>query len=177
MKYKVGDRFITEIARIEKETPYPYIMKNGEPYDVCGLDTLEQITDGMDTDSYNEGAKDAWELAKLITIYTSDGGLSTNDLIEIFGTDSRNSIFTKNTYEKANAKFEAWEKSKVGIEVGDLVYVTNAKRGNGIVSRVDGDWRTVIWSDGSSGNWLINDLTKTGESHADEVAALIGLLK
>ena len=174
-EYKVGDKFVIEIESIKKGLPYPYIMKNSEPYDDCGLDNLPQLVNGVDMYSYNKGMEDAWELMKKI-----NEPRTVSENLEVFktlGVSEFYQVFELLTPQEAKVKFEAWEKSKVGIEVGDLVYVTNAKRGNGIVSRVDGDWCTVIWVDGSSGNWFINDLTKTGESHADEVAALTGLLK
>lgn len=171
-KYKVGDKFVIEIESIEKRLPYPYIMKNSEPYSDCELDKLERFTD-----SYNEGAEDAWELAKLITIYTYNGGLTSRDLIEIFGTDSRDDIFRNNTYKEAKAKFDAWEKSKEEIKVGDVVNIKNHRNASGIVFAINGEWCSLAWSDGYCGSYLATDIIKTGENHADEVTALIGLLK
>lgn len=178
MKYKVGDKFILEIQGVRNEEYHEYPYETEIDYNSEGeLDKLPMLVNGVDTYSYNKGAEDAWELAKMINANYDKGGLKLTELQEVFGTHNINNIFVENTYQEAKAKLDAWEKAKEEIKVGDLVYVTNSKRGNGIVSRIDRDWCTVIWVDGSSGKWHINELAKTGESHADEVAALTGLLK
>lgn len=176
MKYKVGDKFIVEILGVDSNLSAPYDTALSR-FTECQLRCIPQLVNGVDMDSYNKGAEDAWELMKLINVNYDKGGLKLTELQEVFGTHNINNIFVENTYQEAKAKLDAWEKAKEEIKVGDLVYVTNSKRGNGIVSRIDRDWCTVIWVDGSSGKWHINELAKTGESHADEVAALTGLLK
>ena len=176
MKYKVGDKFVVEILGVDSNLSAPYETALSR-FTECQLRCIPQLVNGVDMDSYNKGAEDAWELMKLINANYDKGGLKLTELREIFGTHNINNIFVENTYQEAKAKFDAWKKVKEEIKVGDLVYVTNVKRGNGIISRVDGDWCTAVWKDGSCGEWEKSKLTKTGENHADEVTALIGLLK
>lgn len=73
---------------------------------------------GNEENSYNEGLKDAWELAKKIALNTHDGGIDAKELEAIFGTHNSYTIFKKNDVKEALAKFEAYEKE---IEVGDVI--------------------------------------------------------
>lgn len=171
MKYKVGDKFVIEIESIKKGLPYPYIMKNGQVYDNCGLDKLERFTD-----SYNKGAEDAWKLVEKIIMYIGGFGFTTEKLTEIFGVDFLLRLFREGTYQEAKAKIYAWEKPKREIKVGDIVHGTRCES-FGIVLKARTASCNVLWSDGSCE--LLNrfSLNKTGENHADEVTTLMGLLK
>lgn len=176
MKYKVGDKFVVEILGVDSNLSSPYETALSR-FTECQLRCIPQLVNGVDMDSYNKGAEDAWELMKLINANYDKGGLKLTELREIFGTHNINNIFVENTYKEAKAKFDAWNETEEEIKAGDVVYATNAKYSNGIVSRAAESWCTVIWDDGSCGEWEKSNLTKTGENHADKVTALTGLLK
>lgn len=175
MKYKVGDKFILEIQSVDDEHhEYPYeteIDYNSEGE----LDKLPMLVNGVDTYSYSKGAEDAWELMKRIN---EPRTMPENlEMFRALGVSEFYQVFELLTPQEAKAKFEAWEKAKEEIKVGDVVYATKNRTFDGIVIITYDDWCTVVWSDGSCGRWFVKDLTKTGENHADKVADLIGLLK
>lgn len=122
MRYKVNDEVLIK-ARI-KDMSYVDMMY------VCELVTNSDVcirfkspSECIVTDkTYSDGLKDAWELAKKIILATDDGGISLNDITEIFG--SAYCAMMDFTYEQALAKIEAYEKEneiKVGDEVRNTV--------------------------------------------------------
>lgn len=178
MKYRVGDKFILEIQGVRNEEYHEYPYETEIDYNSEGeLDKLPMLVNGVDTYSYNKGAEDAWELTKLIITNYDKGGLKLTELREVFGTHNTNNILVENTYQEAKAKFDAWEKAKEEIEVGDIVYEKDNKTVSAIVLNSDGHYCDIMWQDGSCGEWEKSLLKKTGENHADKVTAFMEILK
>ena len=107
------------------------------------------------------GQNEAWELARKVT--STAGGLSSNELVEIFNAFLPRDILSNNTYPEAAAKVAEWEKAKEEIKVGDVV----SREGlYGVVKSVSDDWLNGITASGISFQWLKRKCTKTGR-HID----------
>lgn len=111
-KYKVGDKFITEIIAIE---PYMLKLKNGGDW-IAYEDFLDQLQP-MEAEAAMT-AEEAWETAKQILFKEE---LSTSMLEEIFGTRNHFAIMRDFTPQEAKAKIEAWKKQKEEVKVGDVL--------------------------------------------------------
>lgn len=135
-KYKVGDKFIIEIAEVyenvlsgidvfEATTSEPlYKIKgfNSLVFDKNGLDKLEKSKNSLPipySEAYKKGMNEAWEIAKKILLYPAHGGFNATELEEIFG---RTEHLWEMTPQEAKAKIEAWKEEKE-IKVGDVVTV------------------------------------------------------
>lgn len=175
MKYKVGDKFILEIQDFDDEEycEYPYVTEV-DYFCENELDKLPQLVKGVDTYSYSKGAEDAWELMKRIN---EPRTMPENlEMFRALGVSEFCQVFELLTPQEAKVKFDAWKKANKEIKVGDVVNVANPKGGNGIVSRTGEGWCTVIWDDGSCGEWEKSSLTKTGENYADKVSDIISCI-
>ena len=101
-KYKVGDKFIIEIAEVyenvlsgidvfEATTSEPlYKIKgfNSLVFDKNGLDKLEKSKNSLPipySEAYKKRMNEAWEIAKKILLYPAHGGCNATELEEIFG--------------------------------------------------------------------------------------------
>ena len=130
-------------------------------------DYEEKVNDMCDT-ARAEGQEEAWELARNIILTPSQGGMSSDDYIAIFGNCISESYVMKNyTYSEAAAKVAEWEEGKDEIKVGDIVK-HNETEYTGIVTRVSErmDKITIIFKDGSSESYDSSMLHKTGR-HID----------
>ena len=59
--------------------------------------------------TYEEGLNDAWETARKIRLYPSDGGISIEDLSKIFGNQTHYDILRDYSAQEAIEKIKAWE--------------------------------------------------------------------
>lgn len=115
-----------------------------------------------------KGQEEAWDAAKKIMLKEADGGLSVNDLVEMFGKDysvqGRNVIFKKYTAAEAIKRINEWEESKV-IHVGDVVKHKTKDLCGAILVKTD-SYYSVVWQDGSIMGYSIDDdtFTKTGRT-------------
>ncbi len=77
-------------------------------------DGLEQrkVADLGYKDGLEYGKKEAWECAKKIASYVSDGGLASNELLAIFGEQFCSQIFVKYTASEAIAKIKEHEEQE-----------------------------------------------------------------
>ena len=158
-KYKVGDKFITEIIAVRKGIePYVLKLKDGGDW-IADENFLEQLQH-MEAEQ-TMTAEEAWETAKQILFKEE---LSTSTLEEIFGTRNHFAIMRDFTPQEAKAKIEAWEKAKEEeIKVGDVL-----KCGNDlcVVTKVEEYELYVVWFDGSAGEQdvegLLDCFEKTG---------------
>ena len=146
--YKVGDKFVIEIAENikgygndpEQEDPLnlPVLHRikgfNSLVFDDFGLDKLQQIADfdgkmytedELEDDraaSYHEGLEDAWEAIKKIVLNPSRGGLTGQELREIFGLDTPYAILSIISVTEALEKISNYEKKKEKMFcVGDVI--------------------------------------------------------
>lgn len=124
-KYKAGDKFLLEITAIKPDTyrhngvDYPYKMEISDKrncnceyiwnYKESQLDSLEKV---------DMTPEEAWEVAR--KILPIQGGLSSDELEEIFGSSDAVEIIKKFDQREAKVKIEVWEKSKE-IKIGDIV--------------------------------------------------------
>lgn len=168
MKYKVGDEVFVKgkILEIDKTNPHYQlnvdIPEFGEFWSPCKL--VYQIDK-----TYEQGLADAWELAKKIMLATDDGGISLNDITEIFG--SAYCALRDFTYEEALAKIEAYE-SENEIKVGDVVKVDGL---HCVVTAVYKDSADVLFKDGSCENSDKTHIENTGKHlEVDDLLRQIG---
>lgn len=169
-KYKVGDKFIIEIAEVkeyETTSDNEYISKGGiwlaettlgRLHKVDSNMKIEDITDMIaeyDTEKkgYNKGLQDAWELARKFTQMCD----SARD--DAFDVTNPNYFFKDMQPQEALAKLEAYEKAQE-IQVGDVVI---GSLFSGVVTGVDDDRVFVLYDDGSCGERRKSDLKKTGK--------------
>lgn len=160
---------------IEKfENPYEEIEKMAK-----GL--VEEVKDR----EYERGMEDCWEMVKKIELAVVEGGLTTVELLDIFGTYVSSEILNNNSAKEAKEKIDNYIKNKnaefhVGDEVIDLL--TNKKYVfvnfvySGKITTPAEMLIRVIGSDGIS--WVTDLLRfkKTGR-HFDEAEELFKKMK
>lgn len=162
MSYKVGDEVLvkTKIIGCSKDGVYEVMANRATILETSLIDKIYIREDDIVKDK-DMTAEEAWEIAKKILLYPSQGGYNSAELEEIFGR-------TKHLWElapqEAKAKIEAWEAAKE-IKVGDVVIrcgesciVTNKSRDDGFYD--------VLFEDGTTGAYQRSSLKKTG-SHID----------
>lgn len=91
-----------------------------------------------DKSSYDKGLADAWEAARKIVMYETDGGLRVEETEKIFGTLLCGNIFKDFDASEAIAKIKTYEEEQQKIEqeikVGDeIVYQYNDREKTGVV--------------------------------------------
>lgn len=150
-KYKVGDKFIIEIAEIYENilngidalaTSEPlYKIKgfNSLVFDENGLDKLEKSKESLPipySEAYrkgmNEGMNDAWDIARELC------NTSYNDCTNIFGDESVEYVIKNLTPLEIKEKIESFKKE---IKVGDVVTVSG------------GDITFICTKDNSNGDY------------------------
>ena len=120
---------------------------------------------------YQEGLYDAWDAARKIVLSREDGGL--------FEYEARKSVFGCGNYmalkdysaSEAIEKIRQYGQEQKKIKVGDEV---DGKGGRGIITKIsdDGDHFNVMWENGSTGYYMIEDFKKTGRNF-HEIAEVI----
>lgn len=129
-------------------------------------------------EAYQEGLTDAWECIKKIIYPTEDGGLSVDELVEIFGTAFPYHILRDNLPSIATQKIEDWEKKQKQQEeeiyVGDKVYSEEDDLRFVVTRIMDGRYEGIC-TDGACYCPLPLDIKKTGR-HAYRIIELLGEL-
>lgn len=91
------------------------------------LNKVRGVLTKSNSDEYERGLNDAWELARKICDEIINGGYTSTELRNIFGSASTSNVFHY-TYQEALAKVEEYEKKKTGEAIkpvrGDVVKVT-----------------------------------------------------
>lgn len=132
----------------------------------------EQPTANVDKDvraeAYNKGLEDAWEFVR--KTITAVNPQEAYKLLDFFGVANYRDIYKEYTPQEALAKFEAYEKEKAEIKVGDVVETTDLiDVFNGVVldfkDSLD-DEVVVLNENGCVDVWKIEDCKKTGK-HID----------
>lgn len=129
MSYNIGDTFIIKIGA--KRGTY-YQMEGTDYYfPERMLDKLQRYDDDLLVKSvYAEGANDAWDAARKIVGNPTDGGISCEDLRDVFGTVSYTKALFGHTAYEAIEKIHEWEKKKKEdekIRVGDEINCNGRK--------------------------------------------------
>lgn len=121
---------------------------------------------------YQKGAEDAWDAAKKIALFTKDGGLSIDELQDVFGTGNYIEILMKSDPLEAIEKIQKLQ-FKVGDEVKDkfgfYAVVTRTKKDD------DESQMSLVFRDGSAGPRKKDGWTKTGR-HFPQIAEVLGMM-
>ena len=118
----------------------------------------------VDTEAYNKGLNDAWELAK--KLWHND--VRTND--DIYGIEYFIDIANDYTPQEALAKLEVYEKEQNEIKVGDVVCANNYPNYEFVVCYIHiseiGGYATYGGIT-EKGTWFANDDVKKTGKHID----------
>ena len=153
-------RLLAENERLKKENETMSVKI--DCYELYGDQHEEEYNQ-----AFNQGAEAAWELARKIILPQSQGGMSIDDYVAIFGSCISEVYIMKNyTYTEAAAKVAEWEKANEEIKVGDIL-ATNGGR-NAVVTKVfnDGDVKVLFEIGKSDVRVHARNLKKTGR-HID----------
>lgn len=87
------------------------------------------MTETCDYKDYQQGLKDAWELARRVVFDGALGGMSNDNLRACFGLTSEIGILRMDAIEVMQ-KYEEWrnkKKEKQSIKVGDVITVNDSR--------------------------------------------------
>lgn len=123
-------------------------------------------------DAYKRGAEDAWEAARKVAMYTTDGGLNYDEMKDIFGIGESYKILKNVGALEAIEKIQKFQ-FKVGDEVKDKfgfhAVVTRTKKDD------DESQMSLVFRDGSAGPREKDGWTKTGR-HFPQIAEVLGMM-
>ena len=135
-------------------------------------DYINEHYGSLQDEAYQRGLEDAWEAAKKLFSSMAD-----SDIEKAFPIEWNNGGFKALMNlqpQEAIAKLKAYEdKQKDRIEVGDIVEVY----GNlGVVTYMyELEACVMMIEDGSSGNWNLNELKKTGKHY--DIASILEAMR
>lgn len=163
-KYKAGDKFIFEVAKVTDSEVDKYMINLGE--DISWFVDEEFLMQLKKTGCSGE---EAWETAKQILFEKE----FTHDILnEIFGTMNHYAIMRDLKPNEVRAKIDEWKKQKEEIKVGDVIQSKgDSKLKRAVVTRVNGRFLDILYDDGMSWRVDKNLHEKTGE-HIDIEAVL-----
>lgn len=161
LKYKVGDEVLIKGKVVDildttfRDTDYPYKIRfdynnlavawSEACTETCIAGTADEFIKAEDNQkTYEQGLNDAWEMARLITKNSKDGGLPTDELLDIYNWGVPGLILSKNTAKEAIDKYNAW-KEKLRFKMGDVV---EFECGDEIK-------RAVLYSDVDDAYWVL----------------------
>jgi hypothetical protein len=144
-----------------------------EEFEELNSDYINEHYGSLQDEAYQAGLNDAWEAAKKIFGYEIDGAIPIADIGNVFGYEPCKAFCTADilrdfTVQEAIAKLKAYEdKHSDRIEVGDEV--KHHFQGYGVVTRIkEVNGKThynAVWSNGNTGYYESDDLTKTGKHY------------
>ena len=146
-----------------------------------GLDDANKTNAEVCKLAHEVGQNDAWECARKICLDKEDGGISSDELMEIFNVGCDSTVFKKYSASEAIAKLKDYEQQKATaeIKVGDEVRSNNAiSDHSGIVLALSpkGNSAKVLVNDGSMMWVATNVLIKTGR-HFNFLTSLLEAMK
>ena len=115
-----------------------------------------------------EAREETWDAAKKIFLSTENGGLSPDELFEIFGWRTPALIIIKFTAQEAVEKIRKWEKRKAvaedehEFEKGDEVI---AVFGKAVVTKVNAESIEYIYGNGMPGKDKKTNVRWTGKNY------------
>ena len=141
-KYEDGDKFVIEIGD-QKEGVFE--VKNTDFYFTEHvLDQLttykeKQTVDAIKArqEAFNTGMEEIWELVRKIYFDSEAGGLTFQEMQEIYGCKFLCEIFGKYTVQEVKARYDAWKTEKEQFHVGDVVCLKSTKNCLVLVTYVD----------------------------------------
>lgn len=115
---------------------------------------------------YERGLNDSWECAKKIA---TDKGLNYEELAEIFGYTSMDTIFGNFSASEAIARIKEYEdqqkKANDEIHVGDEFYCPNSKCKYVVLRFLGNDKVLAFSSEGFTGTFVFEYVHKTGRTY------------
>lgn len=181
MSYKVGDKFLIQIAEGIKgygnnpEAPDPlnlpvlYRIKgfNALVFDKFGLDKLEKVEEEkyppselerFRQEAFNAGMNEAWDIAKRI-VGCHEKGFEESKRNAVFCRCDAYDVFNLFKAKEAKEKIEAWEKENNTINVGDVVKTDDC---SGVVlDFCSEDEFNVLTENGCVETWCFANVVKT----------------
>ena len=114
-----------------------------------------------DSKTYEDGIKEAWDIAKKVVSIPKNGGFTNEEIKDIFGTQYRSEVFKKYTATEASKKFSEWEK-KTKFSLNDQVINMDGMRG--VIMNIVSPNETffIWWEDGTSGEESVGNIKRTG---------------
>lgn len=163
-EFKVGDKALVEMSVVGWD------KINGDyqirpKADTRNFWASKEIVHPMAAKTYEDGMREAWELAKKIICNIEYGGLHTSELEQIFGYTEFDDVLKNYTPQEAAAKIAEWER-KQEIRVGDILQDKDTGK-EVVVSHTESREAKnifVIFPDGSCGECEAKDFTKTGRT-------------
>lgn len=149
----------------------------------CVDQMYEQIYEDAYDDGYQEGLNDAWECFKRIANPPRDGGLSGNELWEIFREP--NICYIPRDYSPTEAiqkikDYEERQKQKADeIRVGDEVYIINENDKSVVTNIFNASHGPVAMLLSGDAKWIdvgLQYLNKTGK-HYDAIEEVLEELR
>jgi len=140
-------------------------------FDRNGLDKLTPYDEEEVRKEYQKGLSDAWECARKIVCLESEGGMSVEDLTNIFGTDR---VVATYSASEAMERIKAYE-DEHKIRAGDEVIIASEKC---VVLRVTKDGCLDRWMNlygqtyANNTGYANNEIKKTGK-HYDQIAEVL----
>lgn len=179
--YNIGDKFVITISEKyepagtenpREDSPSTLYRMNGFKslvFDEAGLRKLKQYKapdiEAIRDDAYYNGAREAWETAQLIACSNKDGGLSSEEFNDIFGTHWVDDIFRDYSFTDAHDKIEAYfaikkaEEEKARLEAiqseGSQADGSDALRPGDIVRNVATGALAVVASEPNGGGVVV----------------------
>lgn len=163
MKYKVGDRFIIEIDGMLDAKLYSIKGFNSLVFDDFGLDRLEKIPD--DAPEPPVSAAEIWEIARLISLPESQGGIPLTTIKDIFDAGISN-VFNLDCQTVAE-KYRTWKErpAEKPFCVGDIVRHVARRGYTGAIVHIEHDgYCCVLRNNGDVFTAHKDSLRYTGKS-------------
>ena len=126
-------------------------------------------------ENYQKGLEDAWECARKIIGFVSDGGMSYAKLSSIFGTISYPAIMRDFSVSESMEKIRAYEEAENEIRVGDEVEDHIGTKAITLDVSINNVW-TVFTENACVEEWNTDSFSKTGR-HFDEIGTLLEKLR
>lgn len=130
--------------------------------------------------TYEDGLNEAWECAKKIEAPTVEGGLSGQELAQIFKDGATlYKVFKNYSAREAVTRIKEYEeeqKKAAEIKIGDEV--TDNDGWNGVVTCIspDGEYLVVTLQDGSALRWEKEHFKKTGR-HFPQIVEILNQMQ
>lgn len=165
--YKKGDKVLVEgkIVNIDDDKEPKYLIETNWGENKWAYEYEVHTMLAKDEKTYEDGLHDAWEMACRIISPPEEGGLTHDELKEIFGVDDGMNAIMKFPADEAIKNIRDWEEKAV-IHVGDVVKVEEKAISSfgrkAVVTAVCGYWCYVLFSDGEAEEIETIKLVKTG---------------
>ncbi len=136
------------------------------------IERMEAIEKEDYSNGYEDGLSDGWECARKIICFNENGGIGTNNLVDVFGTFLHYEIFRDFSASEALEKIKNYKEKQKQIRVGDEVTLKSDGTKAVITNTCDKGWWKVIDENGYTNIWNVSHFEKTGR-HFNEIKTLM----